>query len=97
MSHPWHPADIYASIRKKGGTYASIARMYGMDRSTPRSATVRPCYAGEQAIADFIGVPAKTIWPDRYDENGLPLHPKIRRIILNNHMGINPRQNAEAV
>jgi Ner family transcriptional regulator len=98
MSQPWSPAKILAAVREKGGTYAGIARAYGIkDPAAPCKATKFPLYAGEQAIANFLGVPAKTIWPDRYDENGVPLHPRIRRIILNNHMTLNPRQNSEAL
>ena len=96
MGHSWHPADIYALIRKRGGTYSSIAAEYGLERSTPGQAQKRWCYAGEQAISAFIGVPAHELWPDRYDADGLPLHPRIRKAMFNDLNRTNPRKNVEA-
>lgn len=97
MGHQWHPADIHALIRKKGGTFTSIAKEYNLQRSTPRHALYRPCYAGEQAVAAFLGMKPRELWPDRYDDDGLPLHPRIRKKLLSVSKKTDPRQNAELV
>lgn len=92
----WHPADVYALIRKKGGNLTKIAHANGLERSTTRIALRRPVYAGEQAIADYLGIPAHVIWPDRYDEEGIPLHPRARKKILNGRTGEKTSQNTGA-
>lgn len=76
----WHPADIQAAVAKKGGTFVGIARQHGLHATTPGQALRTPCYAGEQAVAAFLGVHAKEIWPARYDEDGTPKHPRIRKV-----------------
>lgn len=81
--YPWHPADIKAAIEKRGGNLAQIGRDAGISIYTPKQALRQPCYTGEQAIADFLGVPAHTIWPDRYDADGVPLHPRVRKFQFN--------------
>ena len=75
----WHPADVRAAVSKAGSTLAKIAEDAGLHVSTAQQALKRPCYAGEQAIAQFLGVPAHHIWPGRYDSAGLPKHPRIRK------------------
>lgn len=75
----WHPADIQAAIAKKGASMSDIARAHNLDRTTIYKALQTPCYAGEQAIAAFLDLPAQEIWPSRYDAEGLPKHPRIRR------------------
>ncbi|MGR3760927.1 helix-turn-helix domain-containing protein [Roseobacteraceae bacterium NS-SX3] len=74
-----HPAEILAAVRKRGQSLASIARAHGIAPRTASKALQQPCYAGEQAIADFLGCAAHEIWPNRYDKDGKPLHPRIRR------------------
>lgn len=75
----WHPADVRAAVSKAGSTLAKVAEGAGLHVSTAQQALKRPCYAGEQAIARFLGVPAHHIWPARYDSAGLPKHPRIRK------------------
>lgn len=97
MAHAWHPADIKAEVEKRGGTLAQIGRDAGLSPGTPKNALRVPCYPAEQAIADFLKVPAHLIWPDRYDKDGIPLHPRVRRKFFNTAEGKKPRQNAEVV
>jgi len=84
MARPegWHPEDIKAAIRKRGITLTDLARRNDLDPSTVIQACHRPLYAGERVIAEFLGVPATQIWPDRYDGQGQPRHPRIH---LNPH------------
>lgn len=95
MAHAWHPADIKAAIEKRGGTLAQIGRDAGLSCGTPKAALARPCYSGEQAIAKFLGVHARTIWPDRYDMSGKPLHPRVRKKMFNVPDGIRECKIAE--
>ena len=94
--HSWHPADIYALIRKRGGTLSSIAMQFGLECSTPRKALHEPCFAGETAVSEFLGIPAWELWPNRYDEDGLPLHPRARKALSIGQKRINPRQKSGA-
>jgi len=73
----WHPEDIKAAVRKRGKTLAQLGRENGVDPSTPRLAARRPCYTGEQIVAGFLGIPPQELWPDRYSEDGQPLHPRV--------------------
>ena len=74
----WHPEDIRAEVRKKGGTLTNLALSNGLSESACRVALTRRGFFAEQIIARFIDVPAKTLWPDRYDRDGNPLHPYVR-------------------
>lgn len=74
----WHREDIKAAIRKRGITLTELALAYGLEQSAVRVALSRPYYPGEQVIADALAVPAQTLWPDRYDPDGTPRHPRAR-------------------
>lgn len=97
MGHPWHPADIQALVKKRGGTFTSIAKDNGLAVGVPLQALKRWCYSGEQAVAEFVGIPAHELWPDRYDADGYPLHPRVRKKMFNALKASNPRQNAGVV
>lgn len=71
-----HPADIQADVRKRGLTLASIARAHNISRRTVCKATHEPCLAGETAIAKALGCKPWEIWPNRYDKDGNPRHPR---------------------
>lgn len=79
MGRKWHPEDIKAAIRKRGSTMTALALRHGLGDSTVRAAMIRPCYRAEQVVAAFLGVPAQELWPERYDPDGTPRHPRIRR------------------
>ncbi len=38
----WHPADIIASLRKKGTTLAALSRQSGLQSSTLANTLTRP-------------------------------------------------------
>ena len=78
----WHKEDIKAAVRKRGKTLAQLSRDNDLCDSATRQALIRPLYPAEQAIADFIGVPAGELWPERYDSDGTPRHPHTRARIL---------------
>ena len=52
----WHPADIIASLKKRGTTLAALSRSAGLSSSTLANALSRPWPKGEWLIADFLAV-----------------------------------------
>ena len=79
----WHPADVKAALEKRGLTLGEVARRNGLAPSTLRNALKTRCHAGEVAIAGALDLYPHNIWPDRYDDEGRPLHKRIRRALLN--------------
>jgi Ner family transcriptional regulator len=89
----WHPEDIKAALHKRGTTLSRIALDAGLTSSSSLSAClVRPMPANEKRIADALGVPAASIWPSRYEQDGSPKLRGIRAISCTAEM----RQNAAA-
>lgn len=72
----WHKEDIKAEIRKRGSTMNALARERGLPTSTVRNALTRPVFSGEVAIAEFLGVPAHQLWPDRWTSDGRRIRPR---------------------
>lgn len=62
----WDKPAITAEVHRRGKTLTEIAVEAGLHRSACRSAVVRRHIGGEQAIADFLGLPPEAIWPERY-------------------------------
>lgn len=69
-SKPWHPEDIKAAVRKRGLSLAALSRQHGFNEGAARIVLYKPWARWEQIISDFLGVPAKEIWPQRYLPNG---------------------------
>lgn len=88
----WHPEDIKAAVRKRGKTLSRLATEAGLDPSATRVVWTRPLHSAEQAIASFLCVPAQELWPDRYDPDGTPRHPRARRRHLSAAPGRRPRR-----
>jgi len=87
MTQQWDAEGIKAEIRRRGGTQRGVALAYGVSPSSVRCAFVQPLYQGEQAVAAFLGVPARELWPDRYDPDGTPRHPRYRRQFIQARAG----------
>ena len=68
----WHPEKVKAEVRMRGRTLSQLARDHGFCPSYLRNVLIRPLYRGEQIISRFLGVPAKQIWPSRYNPDGSP-------------------------
>jgi len=75
----WHKEDIRAEIRKTGVTLTELALNNGMEQSAVRVALCRPHFAAEQLIAKHLGRKPQDLWPDRYEADGTPKHPRSRR------------------
>ncbi|GAB7206887.1 hypothetical protein OS21_33830 [Dickeya oryzae] len=50
----WHPADIIASLRKRGTTLSAVSREAGLASSTLANALTRHWPKGERLIADAL-------------------------------------------
>ncbi len=70
----WHPEDIKAAVRKTGVSLSELARMTGLPDQACRQALITPNQRGEDAIAERINVPARTLWPHRFSPDGYRLH-----------------------
>ncbi|EPY01879.1 helix-turn-helix domain-containing protein [Magnetospirillum fulvum] len=66
----WHPEDIKAEIRKRGGTIGRVARAAGLADVSGRVAFLHPVPTANRAIAEFIGVPVNELWPQWFDAKG---------------------------
>ena len=66
----WHPADIVAALHKRGITLRKLAEQHGVTGRAVIYALRSRCLPSERRIADAIGVPAKQIWPSRYNPDG---------------------------
>lgn len=75
INEPLHPEDIKCAIYKHGITLEDLARQTGVNSANIRKALRYPSFIGEQAIAQFLNIHPKELWPNRYDDNGNPLHP----------------------
>lgn len=74
-----HPADIKAALEKKGLNLTQLSRRCGYHPTAAGRALREPWPAVEQIIGEAIGLAPKDIWPDRYDDNGVPLKYQPRR------------------
>lgn len=67
----WHPEHVKAAIRAKGCTLRELGDRCGCEASTIGKAIRKPISKRlERVIARFLGVPAATIWPSRYQAPG---------------------------
>lgn len=70
-AHDWHPADVRAEIRKRGGTLSSLAKQARVSKQALGAAIDhRASEKLEQVIADFLGLKPHQIWPSRYNAKG---------------------------
>lgn len=76
MTTDWHPEIIKMEVRKRGVTLAGLARQAGLEGASLRMALVTPRMAAERAIADFLGLHPKVIWPSRYNKDGSRKRPQ---------------------
>ncbi|WP_323034561.1 helix-turn-helix transcriptional regulator [Pararhodobacter sp.] len=102
-SGDWHPEEIKAAVRMLGSTLYALSRDAGLPEHACRSALRRSHFDGEFAIAEFLGVSPRQVWPSRYRADGSRI-PAIRyRPLITTDQMISPdqperhRQNAAAV
>jgi Ner family transcriptional regulator len=74
MPRDWHREKIKAEIRMRGTTLRALSLPHSPCRNAVAVALARPWPKIEAVVAAFLGVPAQTIWPSRYDAFGQPTH-----------------------
>jgi Ner family transcriptional regulator len=72
ISQDWHPADIKASLEKKGWSLRRLAAANGYAPNSLHMVFRERWFNAEKIVADVIGVSAATIWPSRYNVDGSP-------------------------
>lgn len=75
----WHPADVFAALRKRGRTLAALSIEHGYHATAAGKALRTPWPAMEQIIADALSMPPHAIWPSRYHADGTPRRQSGRR------------------
>ncbi len=63
---------VKGAVEKRGGSLAAIARAAGLHESSCRGALRYPIPAANHAIADYLGSSVHELWPDWFDEQGIP-------------------------
>jgi len=71
-----HPADIVASLKKRGKSLRALSAHYGYAVGTLQQALQRPYPKAERLIALALGMRPEQIWPSRY---AAPLMPSGHR------------------
>jgi len=66
----WHPADVIAAVRKKGSSLRKLSLAAGLHPRTLNVALQHSYPKAQAAIAGFLGVAPKSIWPSRYHRDG---------------------------
>lgn len=68
-------AWIIYQLKLRGMSLADLARKYNKNRTGPRMCFKRPYPIWEKRIADELGLKPQDIFPERYDEYGIPNRP----------------------
>lgn len=66
----WHPQKIVFEVRLKGSSLQRLGLEHGFSRVTFNRATKERFPRAHAVIAEFLGVPRQTIWPQFYDDAG---------------------------
>lgn len=75
----WTAETIVAAIRARGTHLRDVDRRAALPIGTASATIAKPNAAGEQAIAEFLGVSAASLWPERYSSIGERLSPQPAR------------------
>lgn len=66
MGATWTKPRIKCALEERGMTLTGLADLKGINPSVMRNVWKRPAPSAEQALAEYLGVPAKELFPDRY-------------------------------
>jgi Ner family transcriptional regulator len=66
----WNPQKILFEVRFKGSNLQRLGMENGFFRHTLHKSLTARFPRAHQVIADFLGVPRQTIWPQFYDAEG---------------------------
>lgn len=64
---------IKYQLKIRGASLASIAREHQVDRNILSTALKRGSPRWDYEIAQVLGLTPQKLWPERYDQNGLPI------------------------
>ena len=65
-------AWVIYQLSIRGSSLAAVGRRAGTCRQVVYQAFLKPYPRMEKFIADALGLQPQDLWPDRYDEYGLP-------------------------
>lgn len=65
----WTSKRILCEIHERGMTLEKLAELHDRNPASFRHIWKRPNALNEKIVADFIGVPAAELWPDRYPKD----------------------------
>lgn len=94
MSKPrqiWDRHAILAEVRRRGMTLTGIARDAGLDPSACRHGIGGNNRKGAQAIADALGIPFRTLFPDQYKRG----HNSEANLSLKNRTASSPKSRSQ--
>ncbi len=66
----WTPIQIKCAILLKGSTLRSVALKAGLSVHACSVALKKPFPAAEEAIAEFLGIPASELFSERFNADG---------------------------
>jgi lambda repressor-like predicted transcriptional regulator len=66
---------VQMHLRLRQQSFSTIARDNGWKRQTVALAMKLPSYPQEVAIASALGLTVEALFPERYDEHGVRIHP----------------------
>lgn len=64
VAQDWHPADVKAALEKRGISLRQLAIAHGYSHF--QRVLTSEWWAAEQIVAKALDMPAKDIWPSRY-------------------------------
>lgn len=67
----WHPADLIAALKKRQLSLKQLSRDNGYSPDVLKVALRRPYPKAERIIATALQLAPETIWPSRYNANGI--------------------------
>lgn len=77
----WSWNKVIFALRERGHTVASVARAEGLSDKGGRQVSSRRWPRMQRAIARALGVTPQEIWPERYDDEGIPVRKQRTRIV----------------
>jgi Ner family transcriptional regulator len=96
MTQVWDRWAIYAEARRRGTSLKEIMEKNNLNASASTSVFSSPFYpAAEIAISDFLNIPAKELWPERYNKDGTRIYFNQREYYLNKKKELCKCQNSK--
>ena len=62
----WDRHSVLAEVKRRGQTLRGIAKSAGLYDAACRQGVAGGSYAGAKAIANFLGIPVRTLFPGLY-------------------------------